>query len=269
MNPPWPFNDGLNLFHESACDLVIPDVLLHDKVRELKVDCIGAGEIFGRLTGVEGSSKKIHKIWCRMAGKEENFQDVQEHDLAIIVFPYSFGLGERASLADLFDELLKESRVVKSTEVKNLLEQHSEKTCSLCQHIVAPGKDVGTLLDKKSGKLVCSSLNSSSGVFHVFHVSCLINWIMLWESETYYNEQVHPLFCNDCLDTRGGARDGEMSRLSHCLGKVVAGINEWIESPEISDKSTIGLCFPEHKQQDSQVLPLKRLTFYRAHPTVA
>lgn len=86
------------------------------------------------------------------------------------------------------DDQLVNSRIISSKTMRRELRKQqrvaSERMCDICQQKMLPGKDVATLLSRKSGKLVCSSRNST-GAFHVFHVSCLIHWILLCELETY------------------------------------------------------------------------------------
>lgn len=86
------------------------------------------------------------------------------------------------------DDQLVSSRAISSkTKRRELRKQQrvaSERLCDICQQKMLPGKDVATLLSRKSGKLMCSSRNLT-GAFHVFHVSCLIHWILLCELETY------------------------------------------------------------------------------------
>ncbi|XP_055808167.1 uncharacterized protein LOC129876700 [Solanum dulcamara] len=86
------------------------------------------------------------------------------------------------------DDQLVNSRIISSKTMRRELRKQqrvaSERLCDICQQKMLPGKDVATLLSRKSGKLMCSSRNLS-GAFHVFHVSCLIHWILLCELETY------------------------------------------------------------------------------------
>lgn len=86
------------------------------------------------------------------------------------------------------DDQLVNSRIISSKTMRRELRKQqrvaSERMCDICQQKMLPGKDVATLLSRKSGKLICSSRNLT-GAFHVFHVSCLIHWILLCELETY------------------------------------------------------------------------------------
>lgn len=78
------------------------------------------------------------------------------------------------------DDQLVQSRIVSSKTMRKLLRnQHriaSERTCDLCQQKMLPNKDVASLLNRKTGKLVCSSRNFtgvrySLAVTFLFHFS--------------------------------------------------------------------------------------------------
>ncbi|XP_049401150.1 uncharacterized protein LOC125865040 [Solanum stenotomum] len=86
------------------------------------------------------------------------------------------------------DDQLVSSRIISSKTMRRELRKQqrvaSERMCDICQQKMLPGKDVATLLSWKSGKLMCSSRNLT-GAFHLFHVSCLIHWILQCELQTY------------------------------------------------------------------------------------
>lgn len=86
------------------------------------------------------------------------------------------------------DDQLVSSRIISSKTMRRELRKQqrvaSERMCDICQQKMLPGKDVATLLSWKSGKLMCSSRNMT-GAFHLFHVSCLIHWILQCELQTY------------------------------------------------------------------------------------
>ncbi|KAL2924518.1 ATP-dependent RNA helicase DBP4, partial [Bienertia sinuspersici] len=96
---------------------------------------------------------------------------------------------------DYTDELLHSKKFIPNNKLRKRLrkEQHiaSKKTCFICKRTIISGKDVATLLNLKTGRLVCSSRNLK-GAFHVFHTSCLIHWILLCESEMFLKPPVHP-----------------------------------------------------------------------------
>lgn len=60
------------------------------------------------------------------------------------------------------DQLLHSRVILSKTLRKEMRRQQrvaAERMCDICQHKMLPGKDVATLLNKKTGKLVCSSRN--------------------------------------------------------------------------------------------------------------
>ena len=72
------------------------------------------------------------------------------------------------------DDQVVHSRIISSkTMRKQLRIQHriaSERTCDICQQKMLPNKDVAALLNRKTGKLVCSSRNLT-GVGHHLNFS--------------------------------------------------------------------------------------------------
>lgn len=93
------------------------------------------------------------------------------------------------------DDQQVHSRVLSSKIMrKQMREQEviaAERSCDLCQQRMLPDKDVAALLNRKTGKFVCSSRNLT-GAFHVFHISCLLHWILLCDVEAYSKKSVAP-----------------------------------------------------------------------------
>lgn len=89
---------------------------------------------------------------------------------------------------------LQQSRFISSKAVRRELRRQqrlvAERMCDVCQQKMLPGKDVATLLNRKTGNLACSSRNTN-GAFHVFHTSCLIHWLLLCEFETLVDPSIH------------------------------------------------------------------------------
>ncbi|KAJ8556154.1 hypothetical protein K7X08_022912 [Anisodus acutangulus] len=156
------------------------------------------------------------------------------------------------------DDQQVSSRIITSkTMRRELRKQHrvaSERMCDICQQKMLPGKDVAALLNRKSGRLVCSSRNLT-GAFHVFHVSCLIHWILLCELETYDKpvdepkvelkakrrtkrktgakcsakgkkdeikavRQIYSVFCPECQGTGTGIEGGELEKPTVSLSEM-------------------------------------------------
>ncbi|RWR86578.1 Acyl-acyl-carrier-protein--UDP-N-acetylglucosamine O-acyltransferase [Cinnamomum micranthum f. kanehirae] len=91
-----------------------------------------------------------------------------------------------ALTSDQYNNQLQHSRFISSKAVRRELRRQqrlaAERMCDVCQQRMLPGKDVATLLNRKTGNLACSSRNTN-GAFHVFHTSCLIHWVLLCEFE--------------------------------------------------------------------------------------
>lgn len=66
-------------------------------------------------------------------------------------------------LLDRSDNQLLKERFISSKKIRKELRKQqriaAERNCDICQHIMLPGKDVGTLFNMKTGKLACSSRN--------------------------------------------------------------------------------------------------------------
>ncbi|WJX69254.1 hypothetical protein P8452_53527 [Trifolium repens] len=85
--------------------LVIPCLKIASETVDVKVKKVGWGKISARFAENHGSSnrKEIRRIWCEWLGKENSQQDdteVQEHDFAVVIFPYSYDLGRDKVLED-------------------------------------------------------------------------------------------------------------------------------------------------------------------------
>ncbi|KAK1416540.1 hypothetical protein QVD17_32331 [Tagetes erecta] len=159
-----------------------------------------------------------------------------------------------------------------------------------------PGKNVATLLNMKTGRIVCSSRNLS-GAFHVFHISCLIHWLLLCESEVYTKQfvapqvkrkyrrkkgpkskkdvkkQIYSSFCPECQGTGIDINGDELEKPTVSLSemfkykmKASDGHKEYIKSPELLQNCSTGFYFPSECEEEMQenVSALKLLRFYHA-----
>ncbi|KAG8364705.1 hypothetical protein BUALT_Bualt18G0026400 [Buddleja alternifolia] len=206
------------------------------------------------------------------------------------------------------DDQLVHSRILSSKSMRKKLRNQqrvaSERSCDICLQKLLPNKDVAALLNKNTGKLVCSSRNLT-GAFHVFHISCLIHWILLCEVEIYANQSVEPkvkrksrkkvkgkdgkrgenhemqesrkqidsVFCPECQGT-GITVDGEelekptvaLSEIFRNKIKLCDAHKAWMKSPEVLQNCSMGFSFPIHSDEIYQenVASLKLLHFYRA-----
>ncbi|CAK9151329.1 unnamed protein product [Ilex paraguariensis] len=213
----------------------------------------------------------------------------------------------KLQLDEYDDQLLSSKAILSKTLRRELRRQQrvaAERMCDICQHKMLPGKDVATLLNRKTGKLVCSSRNVN-GAFHVFHISCLIHWILLCELEirtklsvgpkkkrrsrkksgAKCNEvgkngeikatrkQIYSVFCPECQGT-GVNIDGDelekptvpLSEMFRYKIKSSDARRAWMKSPEELQNCSTGFHLPSHSEEMCQenVLPLKLLHFYRA-----
>ncbi|KAL0907586.1 hypothetical protein M5K25_022003 [Dendrobium thyrsiflorum] len=177
---------------------------------------------------------------------------------------------------------------------KELREQNiltAQRKCDICQQPMLLGKDVATLLNLKTGRFACSSRNIN-GAFHLFHVSCLIHWVLLSEFELWTNQSTNPkntrgrrgksfinnnlissIFCPECHGTgiriEGDALEQPSVSLSETFLyklKAIKAQKAWMKSPENLQNCSTGLCFPSESTEKLQgkVSPAKLLLFYRA-----
>lgn len=207
-----------------------------------------------------------------------------------------------------YDDQLLESGVISSKTVRKELRKQqrvaAERMCDICQHKVLPGKDVATLMNMKTGRLVCSSRNVN-GAFHVFHISCLVHWILLSELEIYNNQiagsevkqrsrkkvgvkkkelakdgdvkfigkKIYSVFCPECqgtgIDIHGDELEKPPVSLSEMFKykiKITDARRAWIKNPEKLQNCSLGFSFPSQSEEANQegISSLKLLRFYRA-----
>ncbi|KAI3718491.1 hypothetical protein L6452_19365 [Arctium lappa] len=207
------------------------------------------------------------------------------------------------SLGEEFQASGSSGSRIPSRSVRKELRVHrrlaSERVCDICQHKMLPGKDVATLLNMKTGRLVCSSRNLN-GAFHVFHISCLIHWVLFCDYEVYTKQligpkvkkryrrkkgaktseaekevrkQIYSAFCPECQGT-GIDIDGDelekptvsLSEMFKYKMKASDGHREYTKCPEMLQNCSTGFYFPPQSEGTMQeyVSSLKMLRFYRA-----
>lgn len=207
-----------------------------------------------------------------------------------------------------YDDQLLESGVISSKTVRKELRKQqrvaAERMCDICQHKVLPGKDVASLMNMKTGRLVCSSRNVN-GAFHVFHISCLVHWILLCELEIHNNQiagsevkprsrkkvrvkkkelvkdgdvkyigkKIYTVFCPECqgsgIDIHGDELEKPPVSLSEMFKykiKITDARRAWIKKPEELQNCSLGFRFPSQSEEaiQEEVSSLKLLRFYRA-----
>ncbi|MFQ6648519.1 hypothetical protein Gotur_021932 [Gossypium turneri] len=297
-------------------DLVIPGVLIKDKISDLKVSFSGFGRIAARFCEKDGISNGISRIWCEWLGKEAPRNDdrfkVPKHEFAVVTFPYNYSSasnGDSSRLAlDRYDDQLLLTRFISSRTIRRELRRQqriaAERMCDICRQKMLPDKDVATLMNLNTGKLVCSSRNVN-GAFHVFHTSCLIHWILLCELERIEDHSVNPkarrrsrrknrtkckkmgkdgetkptgtlinsVLCPECQGTGIEVEGDELEKPDVSLSqmfrykiKVSDARRAWMKNPEILENCSTGFHFPSQSAEmvQEKVMPLKLLHFYSA-----
>lgn len=209
-------------------------------------------------------------------------------------------------MLDRYDDQLLHTRVISSKTVRRELRRQqriaAERMCAICQQKMLPAKDVATLVNMKTGRLVCSSRNLN-GAFHVYHTSCLIHWILLCEVEMARNQLMTPklkgktkrktgakssklkkdvdkivtekqldsVFCPECqgtgVDVEGDSLEKPIVPLSEMFKlkiKASDAHRAWMKNPEVLENCSVGFHFPTNSEEKEKVLPLKLLHFYGA-----
>lgn len=195
----------------------------------------------------------------------------------------------------LFSKDLSERALRKALKRRRL--NLMERLCFICHQQMLPGKDIAALLNLKTGQMMCSSRNER-GAFHVFHTSCLIDWILLCESKFWSSRTVKkdarrmrgqiskkprrgkakatvgisgPLFCPECQGTGAEVRCHQLEQPRYRLAQVFEWILEliqarrsWIGRPEQQHINSRGLLFLSDSHCGNTVLPLESLQFYAA-----
>lgn len=310
-------------------DLVIPGVVQNDEIVNLCVRFVGYGHIGSKVHETNDGSQNISKIWCAWLGdgnsdEAKKLLTTPECDFAIVTFSYTHHLGRHSTSYELEADIgnhnkrRKQSysdpedssndRKEKLTDMNKALTEKlthkrvrqklkknqtkSERLCDICCRPMLDGKDASVLMNRITGKLACSSRNSS-GAFHLSHTSCLLNWVLLCEYEKWNGKAMNtkpaargrkpkspnkkPLhvFCPQCQGTgihvKGNVQEKAVILLSemflHKL-KATQAQKEWMKEPEALNNCSVGLKFisnssPEMNVQET-VLPMGLLRFYRA-----
>ncbi|OAY35314.1 uncharacterized protein LOC110628168 [Manihot esculenta] len=205
----------------------------------------------------------------------------------------SNGGSSRLLLNQYYDHLRHSMFISNKTIRRELRRQHriaAERMCDICQQKMLPEKDVATLINMKTGKLACSSRNAN-GAFHVFHISCVIHWILLCEYEMAKYQSVSPkgrgrskrkngaksnmagkngkvkalksqidsVFCPECQGTGVKNEEDErempkipLSEMFKYKIKVSDGRRAWMKSPEELQNCSTGFHFPSQLEESVQ-----------------
>ncbi|KAL2937744.1 Phospholipid scramblase 1 [Bienertia sinuspersici] len=304
--------DQSHFNEEVAVDeLIIPNVIGPVEVSDLRVKLMGYGKISANLLEKDGANTDMQSIWCEWLGKmggeiDDIDSDLPTHELLSSLLSTSMTWENRRkiSCSDSEDASRALSHVSYSsgedpqcsrtnTTKRLRKEQHiaSKKTCFICKRTIISGKDVATLLNLKTGRLVCSSRNLK-GAFHVFHTSCLIHWILLCESEMFLKPPVHPKVIGKSKKAKSKVnqprRKVRKAIYLQCSAQTAAALvcklkernwnnqpllfhrvavshRAWMDCPEKLKNCSTGFAFPvQVDNAEKKIQCLKLLKFYRA-----
>lgn len=307
-------------------NLSIPYTPPFEENSNMELKIIGYGHVGAKIhEDDEGGGSKFSRIWCAWLGDGnsdgcDEFLQSPKCDFAIVNLPYTVNLGrkyssddenwspspdsffqtdefgrrakrKRKSLSDPEDSpgASKDQRGCNSDT--NLEQRKRFRKCDICQQTFLPGRDVATLLNLRTGRFACTSRNNN-GAFHVFHISCLIHWVLFCEfalwAESAMNavgtrgrrgkasaKNLHfsSIFCSECYGTGIVVEGNELEKLELPLAEarrykanVVNAQKAWMSSPGNVQKCSTGLCFPseETAKLRGKMMPGKLLLFYGA-----
>ncbi|KAK4386019.1 hypothetical protein Sango_2472500 [Sesamum angolense] len=269
---------------------------------------MGIGQIGARFSETNGVSNEIRLASSSSphseaednghfrGKKRKSFSDPEDLSEALTNQDDSSGEDSQSSnnsnlkmLSSGNDDQLVYSRIVSSKTMRKQLRNQqrvaSERSCDICQQKMLPDKDVAALLNRRTGKLVCSSRNLTGVAFHLFHISCLIHWILLCEVEIYAKQLIEPKVKRRSRrkvkgkDGENGEKHGMQEKQIYtafcpeCQGKISMERNwrnqpsdflrficfifkykiklcdaqkAWMKSPEVLQNCSVGLDFPPH-----------------------
>ncbi|KAL2650705.1 hypothetical protein R1flu_018833 [Riccia fluitans] len=149
-----------------------------------------------------------------------------------------------------------------------------ERLCFICHQRMNMGKDVAALLNLQTKQMVCGSRNKR-GVFHVYHSSCLIDWISMYEVKIFSGALDHGIersrrlsksrrsavghlkkgsiqegsssgvdgnvFCPECQGTGLKVRGSQLERPRYRLSQVFDWVLELIQARKAWSESPKGL----------------------------
>lgn len=285
---------------------------------------VGTGHVGTRVEQTDGKLTRIARIWCAWLGQADTGDNdilTAKCDFAVVTFKYSYDLGRHRSLDDVGSPRSEGSyfevdgddgsgkkrkksfsdpedsgdsgqRMQLSSkscrrELRRRKRLAAEKTCDICAQEMIPGRDVGTLLNCKTGSLACSSRNTNRA-FHLFHVSCLVHWILLCEFELRTDQlgyvkcrgrkkkdavikPITSVFCPECQGTGKHIDGDELEKPTIPLSEVflyklkaLEAHKVWMKDPEVLEKCSTGLNFPSKSDIvcEQKVIPVKLLRFY-------
>ncbi|XP_060190351.1 uncharacterized protein LOC132619468 [Lycium barbarum] len=253
---PWLFFDSMLFAIDAKKDFEVENVLSCGELIDMKLEFIGVAPIFQKLNE---DGTMVNKIWSQWIGKESmagqavppNMDDIPLHSYSIVNFKYFSSLG----------------RVITVKDIKKNPEVNRPRECAVCCLQIIPNADVGTLLHNESKKFSCT-YDNFGGRFHVFHISCLLDWIMVLEKIAIEGTQVQKMskiqnyyYCPECVNKD---RSADLTLMAPVKVDINLGRDFWINSPEPLDNCSSGFLFePHHDPPVENIRPSKLVTFYR------
>ncbi|TXG55170.1 hypothetical protein EZV62_020426 [Acer yangbiense] len=195
---------------------------------------------------------------------------------------------------DRYDDQLLHTRIISNKTIRRELRRQqriaAERMCDICQQKILQDKDVAAFMNMKTGKLACNSRNMN-GAFHVYHISCLIHWILLCEFEIMTNQPVIPevkrrsrrknglkrnqvgkdgenilaknqicsVFCPECQGTGMNIEGEELEKPAVTLSqmfkykiKLSDARRAWMKNPEVLQNCSTGFHFPSPPNETFQ-----------------
>lgn len=257
----WPFNDGVQFFN--SCPQLDNDdetCTIESSQYQFKSQKIGIGRIFRRVQVTQTGRKDLctRSIWCEWLGTENpqipSQDGFRDYPVAILAFMVS-------------DSFLDHCSKMPKMRLK----------CVICETEIKHGYFCATLVSSTTSTVLCPATNDP----HIFHVSCLVNWILAIELYVLkgldsYIIQAMPHFCPTCAVTLTG--DQISGEKKHDVLKIVRqGGKLWGQNFEKLKNNSTGMSFgsstgmsfgSEHATEDTEdteevVAAWKCIDFYK------
>ncbi|MQM06357.1 hypothetical protein Taro_039181 [Colocasia esculenta] len=224
-----------------------------------------------------GSPKRAKRI--SLSDPEESSEDLRDGCGSSAEYTANLNCGNGKTSSQCIEKLESVDSMSSRNFRRELRRQKrlaAERLCDICGQPMLVGKDVATLLNRKTWNLACSSRNTN-GAFHVFHTSCLIHWILLCEFAMWNpklpNKKVYrgrrgkkatkahmsSVLCPECQGTGMITEDDELEKPTIPLSemflyklKAIESHKAWMKNPEILQNCSTGLYFPSDLEENFQ-----------------
>ncbi|XP_060217605.1 uncharacterized protein LOC132644936 isoform X2 [Lycium barbarum] len=222
-NNPWPFYDSVVFSIHTPDVQKVENVICFGELDDMKIDFIGVSTKYQRLTDNNAFVQKLWFKWSACEAIPLDMQNVPRHQYSLDNFKFRQNLGRRVTLGEQMERMRLSDKPKKELKLKEVI---FERTCHLCCSKILPASDVGTFLHNASSRLSCSFFNDT-GNFHVFHMSCIIQWTLLMDGVSLNGPNV------------------EVTQIKGYLGKAVeatpqnmAKIDGYLHCPECCSKDS-------------------------------